>query len=205
MEKVKIYVLVDPITLKVRYIGRTKCDLKKRLREHISKSKKDYSNTHKSNWVKSLLKINSKPYIRLLCVVDGWKESHIIERKLINKYKDRLVNLEDRGEGGLNKNISIDSKNKISNSLKSYYEINRNNLSYCKKIYVYNYNGTFHSEYPSIKEAVRVLGFNYTKIHKFFNTQRKKPNKKGLQFSYEKVESMRNWEQQLKINRRLVW
>jgi len=70
MEKVIIYVLIDPLTLKVRYIGRTKCSLEKRLGEHISKSKLEYNFTHKCNWIKSLLKQNLKPIIRKLCIVN---------------------------------------------------------------------------------------------------------------------------------------
>ena len=51
MEKVKvnIYVLIDPITLKVRYIGRTKKPLSERLSQHVGKAKHDKDkNTHKN-------------------------------------------------------------------------------------------------------------------------------------------------------------
>ena len=37
--EVKIYVLIDPVTYKIRYIGRTKCSLNTRLNGHLSKSK----------------------------------------------------------------------------------------------------------------------------------------------------------------------
>ena len=52
--KVNIYVLIDPITCKIRYIGRTKNRLEIRLRGHMSKC------LHKKNsqrllviWVKT--------------------------------------------------------------------------------------------------------------------------------------------------------
>ena len=46
--KVNIYCLYNPITSKIRYIGRTKSDLNKRLQQHICKAKnneKYYPNT----------------------------------------------------------------------------------------------------------------------------------------------------------------
>lgn len=193
--KVNIYVLIDPVTNKVRYIGRSRCDLKKRLREHISKSKKNYDNNHKSNWIRSLLKINSKPIIKCLTTVLGWSESYEVEKCLINKYKDKfnLVNSSDKGEGGLNREISLETKEKISNSLKKYYEKNRDNLSFCKKIYVYKRNGSFFNEYPSIKKAGKELGWkSYTIIHKLLKKSRLKPEKYDYQFSYVKVEKMPN-------------
>ena len=70
---VKIYCLYDPISCKIRYIGRTtKKILENRLIEHISKSK--YFNKyfpsknfpHKVNWINSLLKQGIKPGIKYL-------------------------------------------------------------------------------------------------------------------------------------------
>jgi len=191
---VKIYVLIDPITLKVRYIGRTTSELKKRLREHLSKARKNRDkNTHLGNWIRKLLRMNSKPFIRKITIIIGWKESHVFEKKLINKYKDRLLNHDDRGEGGINKIISQEQRENISKTLKLYYAENRNNLSYCKKIYVYNKDGSFFNEFPSIKQAGRELGMkSYTLIHKLLKGSRKNPSKYNYQFSYEKVNSMKN-------------
>ena len=61
-----IYCLIDPNTKLVRYIGLTINLLKIRLNEHISTSKCDKSNQHKSNWIKSLLKENKKLIIKLI-------------------------------------------------------------------------------------------------------------------------------------------
>lgn len=83
MQRVVIYCLVCPITLKVRYIGRTTVSLPMRLSQHVFKAKHNRDNTHKSNWIRSLLKINSRPFIRTLCVVNGWDESYK-KRKRVN-------------------------------------------------------------------------------------------------------------------------
>lgn len=192
-EIITIYVLVDPLTLKVRYIGRTKCSLQKRLREHYCKSKKNAKNNHKANWINKLRTLEVKPIIRKLTIVEGWAESYIVEKCLINKYKERLLNHDDRGEGGINKIITKEQKVDISNGLKRYFELNRDNLSYCKKIYVYTANGEFYNEYPSIKNAARQIGFPYTAIHKYFRSVYKKPYRKLWQFSYTKVEKMQNF------------
>src|SRR5690242_9617875 len=103
---VKIYVLIDPITLKVRYIGRTTVSLPMRLSQHIHKSVKKKESTHKAHWIRLFYKNSLKPYIRLLTSVEGWKESYQFERDLIFKYRDRLLNHNDRGIGGKNVRVS---------------------------------------------------------------------------------------------------
>lgn len=203
-DQVTIYVLIDPITTKVRYIGRTRCDLKKRLREHLSKARNNYDNTHKSSWIRSLIKMNSKPFIRKLCIIQGWKKSHEFERSLINKYKDRLLNHDDRGEGGY-RVYTEEQKKSISKSLKKYFEQNKDNLSYCREVYAYNFDGSFYERYPSIKTAARLLGISVNKISRSCNGETRRPQIGKMQFNYNKVESMRDWTKQEKINRRLVW
>lgn len=49
MEKTVVYVLVNPISLKIRYIGITKSSLNKRLGDHIFESRKNTVKTHKDN------------------------------------------------------------------------------------------------------------------------------------------------------------
>lgn len=195
--EVIIYVLIDPISLKVRYIGRTSCKLKKRLAEHISKAKKDYDRTHKVEWIRSLLRINSKPFIRKLITIKGWGKSYEVERCLISKYKDRLLNHNDRGEGNLNKIVTIEQRIAIASSLIEYFKTH--NAPACKKVYAYNEDGTFHSEYKSIRDASKQFGLYYKTVSRHANNiiGAKKPNrkkdptlKKGKQFSFEKVDKM---------------
>lgn len=120
--KVNIYVLIDPITLKIRYIGRTKNSLSHRLQGHVSKSK--LKKNHKDCWIYSLVKQGYKPIIKMFKLVNGWEESHKYERSLINraiKHGFDLVNLDDRGIGGINKSSTEEKKKKISDSLKRGY------------------------------------------------------------------------------------
>lgn len=193
MEKqVKIYVLIDPITLKVRYIGRTTCSLKKRLSEHISKARNFNNYTHKENWIRSLLKINSKPYIRQLTVVEGWKNSYSLECKLIEKYKHRLLNANDKGVGHM-RNMTEEQKLMISKTLKERYKKGLKNPAR-KIVYAYNKDGSFYKEFISIRQAAIELGYYFKVISKQLNSGKPlKHMKKDYQFSFTKVEKMKDF------------
>lgn len=200
-EIVKIYVLIDPFTLKVRYIGRTIQSLEKRLYDHVYRSKRLRDKSHKEYWIRSLLKVNSKPHIRVLTTVMGWKESHKVEQQLICKYKHRLVNHNDKGEGGLNKIVTEKQKIAISQSLKKHYKSNPHPNS--KTVYCYNEDGTFYKEYESSKHASEDLGIYRGTINKHLTgVIKNKYLKNGKQFSYTKVKRMKNHT--LKKNRRAV-
>ena len=58
-----IYILLDPITGKCRYVGKSS-NPKFRFRRHIQESKKE--KTHKSNWIKSLLSKGLKPVLKIV-------------------------------------------------------------------------------------------------------------------------------------------
>ncbi len=99
MNKAYIYTLSDPITGEVRYIGKTINELKIRLYGHLSESKK--SNTHKSNWIKSLINKNLEPIIKILDVVD-YNEWEFWEDYWIQVFKTwgiELTNCIDGGKG----------------------------------------------------------------------------------------------------------
>lgn len=59
---IKIYILIDPITNKVRYVGKTKGSLEKRLYKHCC----DKHKYHKALWVQKLKRDNLKPLIYLI-------------------------------------------------------------------------------------------------------------------------------------------
>lgn len=151
---VKIYTLIDPITCKIRYIGRTKNSLNTRLIGHISKSKNN--KTHKDCWINSLLKQGTIPKIKLIKLVEGWRESHKYEQSLINKAVVNgfnLTNADDRGEGSVNKIVTDIQKLKISNTLK--YKYNKGIIKPTRtiKVCTFNLNGNFIKQYNSGKEC----------------------------------------------------
>lgn len=181
--KVKIYVLIDPISFKVRYIGRTKGSLSNRLSRHIcdAKYQKYYRNTHKVCWIKSLLVLNKRPIIRQVIEVEGWENSHKIERSLIEKtLKIRnLVNHSDLGPGKLN-TLSQLSRDKISNTLKEYYKTNENPVS--KKVDVFTKEGIYITSYPSIRKCSIDLKITSSKIIEVIKGKYKQW--KGMTFKY---------------------
>ena len=61
-----IYLLKDPITLDIKYIGKSD-DPNNRLTEHIRKSK--YKNTYKNNWINGLLESGNLPIMEIIDVV----------------------------------------------------------------------------------------------------------------------------------------
>lgn len=114
MSKVKIYTLTDPRTNEIRYVGKTKYSLNKRLNSHLSDCKR--YNFHNANWLKVLLSNNLKPSISLLeeVIEDNWIER---ERYWIKYYRELGCNLNnntDGGEGHLGYKKSEELKERIS-------------------------------------------------------------------------------------------
>jgi len=126
--KVNIYELLDPRDLLPRYIGRTSGSIKSRLSNHITEAKTNASNSHRINWINELLKLNLKPVVNLIAVVnkDQWD---IWEIFYIQLYKDlgySLVNGSIGGDGYAPGNIpwnkgkqhSAETKQKIRDKRK---------------------------------------------------------------------------------------
>lgn len=91
-----IYVLVDPFSELVRYVGKTtNPDL--RFRRHI-KDAYDQKHDHKSNWIASVLKREGKPILKIIetCGTD-WKER---ETYWINYFRSQGVDLTNSKGGG---------------------------------------------------------------------------------------------------------
>jgi hypothetical protein len=99
MEYIIIYGLYDTNEHEIRYVGKTnKKDLNKRLREHIKESQRKNNNTHKINWINSVIKDNKNINIKCLEVAnnDNWAEK---EKYWISKFEN-LTNSTEGGKGG---------------------------------------------------------------------------------------------------------
>ena len=120
---VRVYELRDPRDLecKPRYVGITTKTLKYRLSAHINNSKRD--KTHKSFWIKSLLKNNIEPTIHLIEEVIGWNYACSCEKYWIKEFKFqryKLTNGTLGGDGALGKFHSEATKQKIQANRKKY-------------------------------------------------------------------------------------
>lgn len=95
----KIYKLIDPTSLEIRYIGRTKETLKRRLSKHLRDSKLQKS--HKSNWIQFLLKNDLKPFIEIIETdIKSIDEANKLEIYYIKLYKEKGYNLTNSTDGG---------------------------------------------------------------------------------------------------------
>jgi group I intron endonuclease len=91
-----IYALKDPLTDKVRYIGKSN-NPKLRYYAHLSHAKKTRNKTHRDSWIISLLNQNLKPILFVIeeTTDELWKER---ERYYISRYSN-LTNHTIGGEG----------------------------------------------------------------------------------------------------------
>jgi hypothetical protein len=183
--RVTIYVLIDPITLKVRYIGRTRVALNSRLSCHVCKAKRYNFPYHKDNWIRKLVRMNSKPFIRKLTEVEGWTNSYEVEKALIAKYRDRLLNHNDRGEGSKNAIRTKRQKRMISDTLKEGYKSGRIPHPRNKVVYVYDLEDNYLRSYDSCKEAAEDLNIYPPAVRKCARGIYRQM--KGYQFKYKKL------------------
>ncbi len=115
----QIYILSDQFG-EVRYIGKTNFALEKRLEEHLSKSCLSF-NTHKNNWIKSLLNKNIKPNIQSIAFAHNEEELNAMEIYWIKFFKEqgyRLVNGTNGGDGVSGHKHSKETLRRLSDSHK---------------------------------------------------------------------------------------
>lgn len=97
-DKVIIYVLKDPRSGKVRYVGKTVRPLNERLKRHL---KEKNLHTRKFNWIRSLKAIGLVPVIELveICSISNWESREQSWITYYKKYGHELTNSTDGGDG----------------------------------------------------------------------------------------------------------
>lgn len=108
MDNVIIYALIEPITGQIKYIGKTKQLLNKRLSAHLCESKK--SNTKKNTWLRNLKKKGLKPKIEELDMVPAL-EWEFWEQYWISQFKAWGFELKNTDEGGKGQSSEFMRKN----------------------------------------------------------------------------------------------
>ena len=117
MEKAKLYVLQDPNTLEIRYIGITMKNLSERLNKHLIDVKnRSYKSPKKVKWIESIISQNKLPIISLIKEFDtiGYCE-YYLDGELLGKvelYSDR-----DMKKGGIIDSVKFKVKNFFNGDL----------------------------------------------------------------------------------------
>lgn len=92
----KIYVLRDPRTDEIRYVGKTVRSLVRRLSAHINRSAE--KRTHRDCWIAGLMSAGFRPVIEQIdTAFDDWAEK---ERFWIKFYREAGTDLTNRTDGG---------------------------------------------------------------------------------------------------------
>jgi len=185
MNRFLIYGLVDPRDGQLRYVGKTKNKLAKRLNEHLV----DPAHNYRTHWLSSLKAQNLVPNAvilqeftepEILC------DAEIFWIAYFRKMGCPLTNLTDGGEGTMGRKVSIETRAKIGSSNKGKVRspelfakmsairkgkkkgamstVTRKKLSIAhKKRPVIDQNGTV---YESISEVCRTLGLHIGNVYK---------------------------------------
>ena len=116
----RIYVLSDPRTGEIRYVGWTSKPLESRLRQHV----RERSSCHRVWWIRSLQREGLSPTIQLLQTVpdSDWNQAEVYWISFFRSLGYRLVNGTDGGQGKLGYRASEATKEKLSQATKKRFE-----------------------------------------------------------------------------------
>ncbi len=190
-----MYKLKDPITNEIRYVGKTKKSLTKRLYEHLTK-RNLIPNNHKNNWIKKLLKSQVKPKIELLEIVNenNWIEKEIYWIKYLKSTGCKLTNTSDGGEGSFGYKMKKESVQKSLQTRKKNGSLKRSDE--CKElisksklgkklteehkeavakklrkiVFQCDLDGNVIKEWEGIRVCARALNLSHTLIIKYSDT-----------------------------------
>lgn len=157
-----IYILSEPNSDKIRYVGKTDSNLEDRLYQHIGDAKCVKKSNHRLNWIRKLLRENKKPNIELIDIVPQ-SEWIFWECHYISLYKSwgfSLVNSTGGGDGGMSPSLEL--RNKIREKVSNIIEISngvenhiffgiRECIKFCKK-----------NSLPITEGIIKGNNFNYT-------------------------------------------
>lgn len=190
--KVFIYVLIDPKTDEVRYVGKTN-SLSKRLYNHISTARKNKSKSHKNNWINGLLNESLSPKIEIIDEVpeDMWEIFEIYWIDQFRQWGFKLTNVCEGGEGaktGKRKPLSKEHRKSISDSVKQRAKENP----------LYNRglgNSRIYLDKYELYQKYIIENLSLNKCSVFFGVSKKTVFTNITEYGYKK--DKKDWEHQL--------
>lgn len=207
--KGKIYILIDPNTNKIRYVGMTKLSLKHRLSLHLKEKPKV---TYKSHWIQSLKKDNKEPIISQIDFSDNLEElskkeiywiqyylkqgekltNHITDfsprpyKSFLDKTAKKVVQYDLQG----NKIAVFDSANQAAcelgecNQNGTIYNICNGNKNYTWKGFVFRFEGDSFDKF----EIIGVGKHKCPEYHKkYLSDKAKERNSKFTKEHYQRA------------------
>jgi len=143
---VDIYGLYDPVTKKIRYIGKAKCAVK-RLKGHLREKNRMKSPLYQ--WINKLKKSGHSPIMKVISSVpeDSWRDAEMLAIKFFRDNGERLLNVADGGDEPF-----CSHETRVSNGYKTSQ--NRNQEKMKAMVFLSNY---LRSEDASekIKDRIR--------------------------------------------------
>lgn len=115
-----VYALTDPRTGEWRYIGKTEGDLRIRLYAHVYEATRARSNTHKTQWIRSLVNRGLRPGIEVVSrrrSAETLAQAEVEWIALCRRSSVPLTNVTDGGEGTHGYRHSLEVRDRISERL----------------------------------------------------------------------------------------
>jgi hypothetical protein len=114
-----IYVLKDPKTLEIKYVGQTN-NVDRRYRDHIRRSLKEDDeeyNTYKSRWIRKIINLGLKPLVEVIDECQSYEESNEKENKWVAHFYESGSQLTNSHSTDVTEH-SQETRKKISSSRK---------------------------------------------------------------------------------------
>lgn len=168
-----IYILKDPKTLDVVYVGKTK-NTNKRYKDHCRKCKGKYR-SFLDKWKNNLISNGDKPLMDIIFECDS-NEVDKWEKHFISEYRNKfnILNMTDGGDGLQNpseevrRKIGLKSKGRIPTK-ETRDKLSKAHYNGGNPIICYNQNGEFVGEFINSRRASEQLNLNYRNISKTLN------------------------------------
>lgn len=153
LNDMRVYVLKDPQTYEIRYVGVTSGTLNQRLSQHINAAK-NFQCRHVCHWINTLLQKGFRPIIEQIDEVDDsiWEQT---EQFYIQFYKDQGCKLTNISKGGAGV---------VTAAMRSKSSMERSIQGHKKPIYQIDSNLNIVNTWDSASDACRALGYKQANI-----------------------------------------
>lgn len=194
-ETTNIYVLIDPITDEIRYLGKTEVDIRRRYAQHKYNWRREKGRlSHVNSWIKHLSENNLLPIIKLIDEVPTsewifWEEYWINQLKA---WDCNLCNHTNGGEGVNGYKFTEESKQKRLISLSTSELWKERGKRHSEIMKDKHRNGEYDFLHKPHKEETK--GKISKGLNKWYDSEGGKAYKERLSFRVKSVDKINNQE-----------